>query len=534
MTYSDTIKTLSEDPEQLERLYHEAAEAGQTSAFRQAIDEHYATAPDNLLLAGWHYRLRYAADQVKRFIVEWRWALPLAFLNGFLFWWLTDEKRFMIQIGGGPSRPQEFLPVLFIWGAPLAALFILIYFTLASKKRWQLTAAIAAIPLLAAAYVSVIFPQAGIRPFQEQYLNLTLIHLPLLAWALVGGFFLIRHGDTGSRLRFLVKSVEVILVGGVFAGVLFAFAGITIALFDALNVAFSTVLLRLIFGGGLGVIIVLTPTIIYDPSLPPAEQTLSPGLARLVSAVMQVLLPVTVLVLTIYIAFIPANFRAPFDDRNVLITYNVMLFAVVGLLAGTTALRPNDIAPGRDRWLRRLLIAVAVLTLLVSLYALSAILFRTANDGLTPNRLAFVGWNVINVGLLALILLQQWRARADRWLAGMYRAFRVGTTAYAAWTVVVILAIPWIFGVNQGDMAALPASIQNVVFEEPRPVLLKCYASPHIYLLDRGEKRWIEDIATFNARGYVWGDVSIVPCPDLRRVPDGTPIPADAGPPPQP
>ena len=391
-----------------------------------------------------------------------------------------------------------------------------------------------AVPLIVPAYVYFTYSQMGIRPFQEQYLNLMIIHLPLLAWVSVGIFFLSEHRDAHSRLRFLLKSMEVIVVGGIFAGILFAFFGITIGLFNALSIEFSEGLLRLIFGGGLGMILVIAPVIIYNPTLPPEEQAFFQGFYRLISTVMQVLLPLTFLVLVIYIGFIPANFRAPFVNRDVLITYNVMLFAVVGLLVGATILRPADSTPQRDRWLRRLILGVAILTLIVSLYALSAIIFRTMNDRLTPNRLAFIGWNIINIGILVLLLKWQWRAKAGQWLAGLNHAFSIGTAVYAIWTVIIILALPWLFGVNQGDMANLPVSIQNVVFEEPSPVLMKCNTSPHIYLLDGGEKRWIEDIEIFNARGYMWDDVNFVPCRDLRNVPDGTPIPADAGTPPQP
>ena len=55
-----------------------------------------------------------------------------------------------------------------------------------------------------------------------------------------------------------------------------------------------------------------------------------------------------------------------------------------------------------------------------------------------------------------------------------------------------------------------------------------------LYLLEDGEKRWIDTIETFDERGYVWGDVQLVSCRNLRDIPDGVPIPADAGPPPQP
>jgi hypothetical protein len=73
-------------------------------------------------------------------------------------------------------------------------------------------------------------------------------------------------------------------------------------------------------------------------------------------------------------------------------------------------------------------------------------------------------------------------------------------------------------------------------FEKGRPihVLLKCRTSPHIYRLENQEKRWIRDIDTFVAEGHVWDDVRFVSCEYLRDLPDGLPIPEDAGLPPQP
>lgn len=73
-------------------------------------------------------------------------------------------------------------------------------------------------------------------------------------------------------------------------------------------------------------------------------------------------------------------------------------------------------------------------------------------------------------------------------------------------------------------------------FPEGKPihVLLKCDASPHIYRLENDKKRWIQDVPTFLAEGHVWEDVRFVSCSRLRSIPDGPPIPPDAGPAPQP
>ncbi len=65
-------------------------------------------------------------------------------------------------------------------------------------------------------------------------------------------------------------------------------------------------------------------------------------------------------------------------------------------------------------------------------------------------------------------------------------------------------------------------------------VLIRCHHQPHIYLLDAGVKRWIENPTEFERAGYVWEEVRYVDsCRSLRDdYPDGVPIPADAGDPP--
>jgi hypothetical protein len=538
MSYHDTVGALAKDAEQLEQTYHAALEAGETDAFKQAIDDSHKSTPENLLYAAWFYRLKHAATQAKGHVVAWAWVIPLAVMNAMLFWWLSND-RFMITIEGFRGIDRDFMPVIFILAASLTALFVLIYLTAVGRKPWRLSplgmSGLVGILLLAAgAYVLLTYPQTGTVPFQEQYLTLMVMHLPLAAWAGVGAFLLARHRDPANRFSFLIKSLEVFIVGGLFIIAGGLFTAITIGLFDALGVDFPEVVQRLFIAGGLGLIAVVATAVIYNPTVPPAEQAFDEGLSKLVALLMRILLPLTLLVLLVYLAFIPFNFRAPFESRDVLIIYNGMLFAVIALLVGATPVSLADISPRLARWLRLGIIAVAALALIVSLYALAAILYRTALDRLTPNRLAFIGWNVVNIGLLVLVLLFQARAKAGRWVHGLYRAYSAGTVAYAIWTLAVILAIPWLFGIDQGAVEDLPETVQEIIHENPGPILLKCTGSPHIYLLEEGEKRWIDSVETFNDRGYVWRDVRFISCDDLRSIPDGVPIPANAGPPPQP
>lgn len=524
---------LPHDPEQLEIAYQRALKTGTVATFAAALEAGYVRQPDNLLLAAWHYRLAYAAVQVKRRIIAWRWAVPLALLNGLLFWGLSDTERLAVQLEyplEGTRHP--FMPyLLFLW-APLAALFVLLFLVLAGGGRWRRVAPAAALPLAVAGYVLLVYPQAGPRLFQEQYLTLAAFHLPVVAWAGVGLYLLRGHREVADRFAFLLKSFEVFVLGALMVAVGGAFTAISMGLFEALGITPPDIVLRLFLAGGGGLIPVLAVAVIYDPTVPPAEQAFAEGLSRLIALIMRLLLPLTLIVLVVYLGLIPFNFRQPFLNRDVLIIYNVMLFAVMGLLVAATPMTAPD-APTAP-WLRRGMLALAGLTLLVGLYALAAILYRTSVDRLTPNRLTFIGWNVINIGILAGLLVMYTRRGPAGWPLSFQRTFAVAMLPYVLWALAVLLVIPWPFRIDREAAASLPPAIRQLVYERPYPILLLCPGSPHIYLLEGREKRWIKDIPTFEAQGFRWDDVQKVDCADLRAIPDGLPIPPDAGPPPRP
>ena len=49
---------------------------------------------------------------------------------------------------------------------------------------------------------------------------------------------------------------------------------------------------------------------------------------------------------------------------------------------------------------------------------------------------------------------RQARAEEERWLQRLYGAYSAGTVAYAVWALAMILAIPWVFGIDQGEVQA--------------------------------------------------------------------------------
>jgi hypothetical protein len=541
----ETIQSLAENPEALERAYRQAVLEGTQASFAEAVQACYAGAGDNLLLAAWHYRLALegAVEVVKGRAVAWGWALALGALNGLLLWLLSDDKRFSIQVTNPiTGQATTLMPAVVLLAAPISAVSISLFLTLAGGGRWVRVPAVTAGLAAAAVYVLLAYPFIWPRLFQEQYLTLMVLHLALLAWAAAGIVALARrragavppHDEEKNRFAFLVRSLDTFVVAGLLAiggGLLTA---ITFGLFSALGIELPLAVQRLFVAGGGGLIVVVAVALVYDPSAGPAEQPSDEGLGKLVSLLMRLLLPLSVGVLLVYLAFIPFNWREPFENRNVLLIFNAMLFAVVALLVGVTPVHDSELGEKGQTWLRRGVIALAVLALVISLYALAAILYRTANDRLTPNRLLFIGWDVINIALLGMLLVRQARSGRLRWLPAMHRAFAVGAVLYVVWSAAGLLAVPWLFHGDPAELAGLPSSVQTILYEHAEPILLKCSTSPHIYLLQDGEKRWIKDIPTFAAEGYRWSDVRFIACDDLRQVPDGQTIPPGAGPPPEP
>jgi hypothetical protein len=243
----------------------------------------------------------------------------------------------------------------------------------------------------------------------------------------------------------MIKSIEVMITAGVYliAGV--AFGMITIAMFAALNVTLPDVLMRLAVAGGFGLIPIMAVATMYDPLMQPEAQDFRQGLSKFIFTMMRLLLPLTLFVLVIYLFVIPFNFMAPFNNRNLLIVYNVMQFAIIGLLIGATPLKLDDLSEKLQTWLRRGILAVAILALVVSLYALSAVVYRTAVDVITLNRLTIIGWNIINIAILAVLIYTQFAKQQPAWNERLQHVFSRSTTVYLIWSVFLTLALPLLF-----------------------------------------------------------------------------------------
>jgi hypothetical protein len=436
--YSDDILAASADPSRLESLYQAAVQRGEQTAFNAALLACYQEAPDNLLFAAWYYRLLGAPAERQPAPARtglWLLAVPLALLSGLLIGLIASANDIFLQ----------HIPYVVLLWAPIAASVAILFLALAAKSYYRQAILAIGLLVIAVIYVLLISPTQTVL-YGKHYLDQMAIHLPLLAWIALGFTLLGLRALVKDRFSFLIKSIEVAITAGLYliAGV--AFGVITMGMLQALSIELPEKWMLFLAGGGFGLIPILAIASIYDPRLRPSEQDFSQGLSKFIAFMMRLLLPLTLLVLAVYVVLlIPFNFLGPFLNRDALIVFNIMLFAVVGLLLGAMPIFSNDLTPRLKTWLRYGILAVAGLAILVSLYAFAAILYRTFNDTLTLNRLVIIGWNLINTTILGFLFYQVWRKGQAGWVEAAQVVYSRAIPAYVVWTLCVIFIIPLIF-----------------------------------------------------------------------------------------
>ena len=131
-------------------------------------------------------------------------------------------------------------------------------------------------------------------------------------------------------------------------------------------------------------------------------------------------------------------------DRELLVVFDALMVVVLGLvLYGMSARDPSQ-TPG---WMDRIQLVAVLSALLLDLMVLGAMLARIGDLGLTPNRVAALGLNVL---LLVNLTGAAWFSM--RFLTGRSTFHRLERwqTAYlpvfALWAAAVVVILPPLFG----------------------------------------------------------------------------------------
>ncbi|HEY4320993.1 MAG TPA: permease prefix domain 1-containing protein [Gemmatimonadales bacterium] len=265
---------------------------------------------------------------------------------------------------------------------------------------------------------------------------LTALHLPIALWLLVGVAYAGgRWNEVSGRMDFVRFSGELfiyfvlIALGG---GLLTAFMAM---IFEAIGIKLQTFIQEwLVPCGAAGGFIVASWLVEAKQSV---VENMAPVLTRLFT-------PLFAAVLLTFLGAMLFTGRGVTVDRNVLIAFDLLLAVVIGLLLYSISARDPRAAPGAFDIVQVILVVSA---LLADGLALSAIAARISEFGLTPNRVAALGENVIllvNLVWSAVLYIRFLRGRTvfttlERWQT-------IYLPVYAAWAGIVVIVFPPIFG----------------------------------------------------------------------------------------
>jgi hypothetical protein len=156
--------------------------------------------------------------------------------------------------------------------------------------------------------------------------------------------------------------------------------------------------------------------------------------------------PLVLITLIIFLITMGVTGKDPYNDRDFLLIFNVMLLGVMVIIIFSVS---ETSAIKNQKFNSMILFALSVITIIIDLIALSAIFYRLGEYGLTPNRLAVLVSNILVLANLILIMIGLFRIN---FYGKEFKVVEVTVSrflpVYLAWIVIVVFAFPFIFGMK--------------------------------------------------------------------------------------
>lgn len=408
------ILTHIDHPGELEKLYR-----SNKTGFKKAFAAIYEEIEDRKTAEIWHERLNYEHNEIS--------------------WGSSHELTFVIiatVIATIIARLPDLLsidPSYFYHRNWSFIVFPLLAGYFAWKQKLELKKIIIVSVLLLVPLVYI-----NLLPDSEKSDTIVLacIHLPLFLWGVLGFSFVgNKFRDYRRRLDFLryngdlAVMTTIILLAGIVLTV------VTFGLFSVIEIEIEDFYLKYIVIWGLSASPIVGTYLVNVN--PPMVNKVAPIIAKIFT-------PMVIVTLVIYLIAIVYSGQDPYNDREFLLTFNVLLVGVLALIFFSIAESSKE--TGNKIWII-LLISLAAITIVINGIALSAILFRISEWGFTPNRLAVLGSNIIIMANLFFVAI------------GLYKGFRNSgeikhvelsiasfLPVYCFWSITVVFIFPLLFG----------------------------------------------------------------------------------------
>ena len=410
----DEIRSLLGNPGQLERLYR-----SNKTQFKREFNTLYPELKGNSFADFWNERLNYENEEIN--------------------WGTGRELVFVIiaaLVAGVIAKLPDLLAIdeEFFYTRNIG--FIL-FPVLMAYFAWKNKLATGKIAFITGATLAGLF-FINLLPDDKKSdtLILSCIHLVLFLWCLLGVAFVGEiKNNNDKRLLFLkfngdlvVMTTLIVIAAGIMSAItigLFSLIGFEIKKFYFENVV--------IFGLPAAPIVgtYLTQT---NPQL---VGKVSPVIAKIFS-------PLVLAMLVIYLVAMVYSGKNPYNDREFLVIFNALLVGVMAIIFFSVAEASNTTKTKTETWI---LLLLSMVTIIVNGIALSAILFRISELGITPNRAAVLGSNVLILVNLLLVTTQLFKVLSRKGdITGVGKVISSYLPVYAAWVTVVTFLFPFLFG----------------------------------------------------------------------------------------
>ena len=407
------IKNMA-DPHELERMFRKDSEA-----FKRDFEEAWEQNPNSQILSIWYERLYYSETEN----LEKTSRLKRDFLvMGVLAIMAGTSTRILFHF----IEQNTIAPINLIFGI---IPFITAFFVYKSGPRKNVIFTIVFLFLISAVYLNML-------PLEEKdSIILAYLHFPVFLWVVAGiAFAGDEYSVRGKRLAYLKFNGDfcILYASMAISGMLLSV--ITMQLFIIIGMDIEDFYFKnIVLFGAAALAVVASYLVSRDLKL---AKNIAPYLAKIFS-------PLVLITLLAYLVTVIWAGKNPFLDRDFLLVFNgILLLVLVVTIFSITESGAKEKRNISDY----VNLALILLALIIDGVALSAIVFRLSSYGISPNRLAVLGVNLL---IFANLI----------WIMGSYAGFlrnKTGTEAiqdsitkylpiYGLWAAFVTFAFPLIF-----------------------------------------------------------------------------------------
>jgi len=267
--------------------------------------------------------------------------------------------------------------------------------------------------------------------------SLVCMNLALLMWCIFGLIYIGLDYKLNKRMDYIRYNGDLVILTSLIliAGALFSM--ITVGLFKLIGWSIERFYFDFIAVWGLVSAPIVATYIIKKHAL--VANKLAPIIANIFS-------PLVLIMLVVYLISIPFSGKDPYNDREFLLVFNLLLLGVMAIIVFSVSETSKNQKQGFSKVI---LLLMALAAIIINLVALSAIIYRLGEFGFTPNRTAVLGSNVLLFGHLVWITVSLFQVTfKNKEIELVENTVSRYLLVYGIWTVFVVFAFPLIFGVK--------------------------------------------------------------------------------------